>query len=856
MIADDWQNIEKLFHAALSLSGDERETYLSRTCAGRQSVRAQVESLLASFERQNSFLEQPAFSLGMNVLEREVEISLTGKEIGPYKILDKLGSGGMGDVYLAQDTRLNRQVALKFLSSVFVDDKRAKRQLMREARAVAMLDHPNICPVFGFDEIEEYSFIVMQFVEGDTLSRLIRQGALVEGQKLSIGRQITEALAAAHARGIVHRDIKTGNIMVTPGGQVKVLDFGLAKVLWKSETAGGSREISQVSRNGLIAGTVAYMSPEQLRGEVLDFRTDIFSLGAVFCELFSGQHPFSQDSDAETISAILTMEHVLLNGEKSGIGPKTRRIIKKCLEKDRDRRYTSATDLLSDLQNLPNEKPMRRPTIVQLLTIFIFFALLTVFGGFLYKSAARTRSLAILPFVNQTNDARNDYISAMTETFIYRISNSSQISVKPFALVANFSGDSNDPLEVGRSLNVDAVMTGKTTTNADNEIVLETKLINIHDGSSLLIESDVLSDSDNLRVQEKIAEKVISVLQPSFRTVTENGRPIHYTQNPQAHAHYLRGLSHWRLRDSENIDLARDAFLEAIKFDNGFAQAYAHLAFIYIVRPSVNYKALTPKESIKLARTYAQDAIRIDPNLSEAHAALGVIYHKYEWNWQDAEKEYRLSIALNPQAAQTYYWYAELLSVTGRKDEAISTGLKAREVDRFSPLMDLQVGRVLYYARQFSEAESQLTDAINKYPNHAGLKLILGLVYLQEDKSNEAIRLFEEIYASDKKSFAATLGYAYGKLGRKADALRILNELNEMEKNGFLPAHEKALVYIGLNDNENTFIWLEKAYEEPFFGLPVLNVDPVYDNLRDDKRFQDLLGRTGLETLGTVPPIN
>jgi eukaryotic-like serine/threonine-protein kinase len=851
MKINDRQDIEELFHVALTLDGEARAKYLSLACDGKQLLRAEVESLLASFEKEIDFLEQPAFSLGMKVLGNGRETSLTGQQIGFYKILEKLGSGGMGEVYLAEDTKLNRRVALKFLSGALVNDNWAKKQLVKEAQAVAMLDHPNICPVYGFEEIGEHSFIVMQWIEGKTLSELIREGAIDAEQILPMTQQITCALAAAHARGIIHRDIKTGNIMVTPTEQIKVLDFGLAKIIKRQKAGDFSQAASVASQNGLVVGTVAYMSPEQLRAEKLDYRTDVFSLGTVFYELVSGKHPFLEKSDAETISAILTKEFEPLPKSKNGVAATAFPVIKKCLEKDKHKRYRSANELLLDLQRLPEKgsSKTKLTTRLSLLIALVFISILIILGAFLYQSATRTRTLAVLPFVNNTGDAENNYMSTMAETLIYKISNSSQISVKPLTMVANYTGNEVNPVEVGRNLNVDAVLTGRMTRRGE-QIVLEVKLINIYDGNALLNKDEPLNESNTLTIQDRLSEQIVARLQSPVSDNNKKIQPTRYTQSPEANDYYLKGLYYWRNRNNENIKKAIDNFNQALKIDPEFAQAYAYLAQIYLVRPSVNYKPMNPFEARKLAQSYAEDALRIDENLSEAHAALAAIRHKFDWNWTEAEKEYRRSIELNPEVAQTYYSYSELLSLTGRHKEAIEKSLKARELDPFAPLMDLQVGRALYYARRFKEADKELTDALEKYPNNPHLKSILGFVYLEEEKGVEALKIFKELHALDKQSYAASLGYAYGRLGKKAEALNILNELEEIETQvDFLSAHETALIYIGLDDKRNAFRWLDKAYDERFIGLPLLSVNPIYENLRTDERFQDLLSRMNLNKI-------
>jgi len=851
MKPNNWQNIETVFHQALDLTdAAEREKYLTDACAGDSMLRREIESLLSSFEKRVDFLEQPAFDLGMKVLENTVEIDLTGQVIGSYKIIEKLGSGGMGDVYLAEDGKLNRKVALKFISTALGDNNWAKRQLVKEAQAVAMLDHPNICPIYGIEEIGEHTFIVMQYIQGETLSSLIRQRSQsktddaerFEVNLLAMSEQITSAIAAAHEHGIIHRDVKSGNIMITPGGQVKVLDFGLAKIIKQSDNAGES--LSLISQKGLIVGTVAYMSPEQLRGENLDFRSDIFSLGTVFYELAASKHPFLENSNAETISAILTRQPAQITTLQNGNSADFNRMIKKCLEKNKEARYQSAVELVLEIQSLQKRKPskIKRINRLSLLIASLILVVLVILGSAVYQRATKPRTLAILPFVNLTANSNYDYMTGMADTLFNKLSASSQLNIKPLTQTSDYSPDGVDPVKLGKTLDVEAILTGRIV-DLDDQSFIEIKLLSTFDGGELLSEKVPLAGSDPLNLQNNISEQVIFKLQSPLSTNHKKSQSLAQKEDPQAYTYYLKGLNYWKNRGSatdDNLKNARDAFYEAIKIDPNYARAYTGLAYVFIVRPSVNFKAMHPQDAKILARTNAEKAIAIDPNLCEAHAALGAILFKYEYKWSEAEKEFKRAMDLNPDIAQTYFWYSELLVATGRK-EALEVSRKALELDPSKPLAYLNVGRILYFERRFDEAEKQLTEALDKFPKYVPLKNMLGIVYLQQQKSAAAIQIFEELHAGNK-AYTAMLGYAYGKTGNRAQALKMLDELDEMEKkDDYLPAHEKVLVYIGLGEKDKALSGLQKAYEEAFFGLTSLNIDPLYDDLRSDERFQSLI---------------
>lgn len=863
METNNWQQIETFFHSALSLSGDERTAYLSQACAEDNSLRCEVESLIAAFEENGEFLDEPAFDLGIKVIESDLETSLetslAGQTIGSYNILSKLGIGGMGEVYLADDTRLNRKVALKFLSKALLGDKWAKRQLIKEAQAVAMLDHPNVCPVYGIEEIGEHNFIVMQYVEGETLADLVRKRRLTREQVSSLAKQIGSAIEAAHAHGIIHRDIKTGNIMVTATGQAKVLDFGLAKIIEPLHNAeNGGENVSQFSQNGLIMGTVSYMSPEQLKAERLDYRTDIFSFGTVLYELASGEHPFLRKSDAETISAILTDQPVSKpdfnnKSASSGIYP----VVRKCLEKNKEQRFQSASELLLELQNLQDKKTpiVKRRLFFPLLRASLIILLLLSIGVLLYQRATAPRTLAVLPFVNESGDSGADYISEeMAESLINKISDSSGLRVKAFTLVSGYKGDV-DSVKIGQSLNVEAVLTGKLRRQ-NEQLRLETKLINTADGAELWHDDFLLKESNALNIQNNISEIVISKLQSSANNDKSKHLAANKQENPEAYKYYLQGQHYWKKRDKESIQKAIDAFNLAKDIDPNYARAYAGLANAYVVRSLVTHNPLPAREASDLAKTYAEKAISLDDTIAESHAALGVVLHRYEWNWEEAERAYLRAIELNPDYAQAYYSYSHLLAMTGRHEEALAQSLKFQDLDPFSSLADFNIGRVLFLARRYNESYEQLNKVLNKDSNNTGAKYIIGLIHLQKRKYEEALKIFEKLYASDKKDqkmlAAAALGFTYGKMNRKKDALQVLNDLDEFAKNDYIPPREKAIIYLGLNDKDSAIFWLEKSFQERSSASASINVEPLFDDLRSDPRFQAIVLKMNLKPSSIV----
>ncbi|HEX8071578.1 MAG TPA: protein kinase [Pyrinomonadaceae bacterium] len=851
MEVKDWESIENLFHAALRLSAAERAAYLDRACVGKEALRSEVESLLVAFSGRDNFMEEPAFALGMKVLASDTIELLTGELIGPYKILNQLGEGGMGEVYLAEDTRLGRKVALKFLSAKLVDDNWAKRQLVKEAQSVAMLDHPNICAVHGIEEAGGYSFIVMQYVEGETLAALIHKQLPNITQAVSFAIQIVSAVAEAHAHGIIHRDIKSRNIMVSSGGQVKVLDFGLAKTVQRKHgEAPLTDDTSRISNSSLVVGTVGYMSPEQLRAERLDFRSDIFSLGTVLYELVSGKKPFARNSDAEVISAILTSRPPPLTRVPNDVPPELNRIIFRCLEKDKEKRYQSASEVLYELNGLRTgreftRRRQHRPG-ARTVAALVLLVLVTAALSLAYLRLTRVQTLAVLPIAYANADPKLESLSdGLTEDLINKLSHLSKLRVKAFTVVSGYKGQSLSPQEVGRSLKVDAVLTGAFVRQGET-LVLQTSLIDTSDGSQLWGEKYDVRQEQVLDLPENVFEKVVSNLSLWVGEGEKKQLAERPTQNNEALREYYKGRQLWYTRNKQNIQEAVAHFQKAVDLDPSYARAYAGLADCYVLLNTVAYGSTPTDEAMKKARASALQALEIDETLPEAHTALGVVKLKYEWNWLEAEKEFKRAIALNPDYAWAHYWYSQLLVVTDRQDDALAQSQTASDLAPFSPLASMGRCRALYYARQFERAADCSNEVLAKNPNNVSAQYVLSYTYLQKGMYDDAIGILEKLYTNDKALAAAPLGFAYGRSGRTSKALDLLNDMREMAKGVYLPPEEAAIVYIGLDNKNEAFAWLERSYAERFTTLIFLTTDPIYDSLHSDPRFADLARRLNL----------
>jgi eukaryotic-like serine/threonine-protein kinase len=837
--------IERLFHAALKLDAAERFAYLARECAGEEKLYAEVESLVEVFERRADFLEKPAFNAGLKALVAEASESLEGKIIGSYKVVRLLGKGGMGEVYLAEDTRLGRQVALKFLANRLAADNWAKRQLIKEAQAVAILDHPNICTVHGLEQVDGHSFIVMQYLEGETLADLIYEGRLDAQQTLPLALQMVGALTEAHAHGIIHCDIKPRNLVLTADGKLKVLDFGLAKIIQGGQNVAGVRNApSQTSQAGLILGTVAYMSPEQLRGKRLDFRSDVFSVGVVLYELASAKHPFAQENDAETIAAILTSQPPY---GVNGFPHRLERVIKKCLEKDRERRYQSASELLLDLQNLQTGTAARwkvsrfNPVAaVALLVLLIAGALLT------YSRLTAHHTLAVLPFINESPGHPLDYLVAgFPNSLANQLARLSHVKVKSPTIVSSYKGQEADLKRIGEELDVDTLLVGKAMAQGNGR-VLEIRLVDTSDASQLWVARYDLNKTDALVLQELIAAEVAGNLRLRLSGEDQKLLRSRPTTKTEAFHEYLRGRYIWSQRNKDNIDDAIASFRRAIALDPAYAQAYTGLADSYVLLNTVAYGHLQTQEAMNNAKWGAKQALTIDYTLPEAHTSLGIIKLKHDWDWQGAEAAFKQAIQLNQEYAIAHYWYSNLLIITGRWGEGVAESEIARELDPFSATMSMNRCRAWFQTRQYDLAARCFTDMLEKQPGDKNAQYILGLVYQEKGMYDDAVEIFKKLYETDKSFAAAPLGYIYGRKGKRTEAFKILAEMEEVSKQKYLPPLEFAIVYVGLDDRDKAFEWLEKAYDERFSSLIYLTVEPLFTSLHSDPRFADLARRVGL----------
>lgn len=855
-MTNDWQRVEELFHATLQLGDAERADYLALQCAGDESLRRDVESLVAAFESESSFIEQPALSLGMKVLSDGPNGSLVGRSIGHYRIVRLLGKGGMGEVYLAEDSVLERPVALKFIAHHFIGDEWAREQLTKEARAVARLENLNICAVYGVEEMDSHNFIVMQYVEGETLASLLSRGLLGPERAIDLAEQIIGALSAAHTRGVIHRDVKPQNIMVTADDKVKVLDFGLAKFVQQQQqdAKGAGHATDQTSPFGFVVGTVAYMSPEQMRGDELDCRSDIFSFGIVLHEMLGGGNPFLRETDEGTITAIKASETTPLNGLPHGLPGGLERVARKCLAKERGLRYETAEQLLRDLRGVRGgvahsaAASRRRVHLKRYAAAALALVLMLLAAtGLVYMRLSKIHTLAVLPIANMSEDPAVEYLSAgLTRNLSDKFSYLPRLKLRLPSIVPPGVSDAEAIVKIGRELKADAVLSGQIVNQGD-ALRLRLSLLNTADASQTWDGTFNLDAANLLVLQDDITREVASRLGLWLIGDEKELLTKRQTDSEEALKVYMRGRHYWGLkRDRENIQTAISLFERAIDLDPSFAKAYTGLADCYALTANVLYGPIPTREAMDRARWNARQALELDDSLAEAHTSMGVIRLRFDWDWPEAEREFKRAIEIDPEYALARFWYSNLLVAQGRFNESVRESEAAREFDPYSSLADMNYGRALYYARRFDEAEAYFRKKIEERPDIPQFQHIMGYVLLQQGRLDEAIATFEKLPPARRLYAAAALGHAYGRAGRDEDALRMIRELDEFSKTEFVPPFEKALVYIGMGRRDEAFALLEESYELRTPNLAYLTSEPIYDDIRTDPRFADLVRRVNL----------
>jgi eukaryotic-like serine/threonine-protein kinase len=870
MTPERWQQIERLYHSALEREESQRAAYLNAACAGDESLVKEVESLLAQDKGAQGFLEAPAIEVAAKILNDDRERSLLGRQMGCYQILSLLGAGGMGEVYLAHDSKLRRDVAIKVLPAAFVHDSERLSRFQREARMLAALNHPNIATIYGLEQWDGVHYLVMELVPGKTLAERVKRGGPVPIEEaLTIAKQIAEALEAAHEKGIIHRDLKPANVKVTPEGRVKVLDFGLAKAFAGDVDLPHAPTLSQ---DGRIMGTPAYMSPEQARGKPVDKRADIWAFGCVLYELLSGKQAFPGDTLSDCIAAVLEREPDW-QALPAATPAKIRDLLRRCLQKDAQRRQRDSGDARIEIEEAlalkrdtdsqvaaVNEshtsartQPWWRGTAAMALAAAVGLLAVLAGAGWFYRSrmggGEPINSLAVLPFVNGSGDPNMEYLSdGISESLINSLSQLPQLEVKSRDSAFHYKGKDPDPETVGRELGVRAVFKGRVTQLGDN-LAISAELIDARNNDHIWGEQYDRKTADIFALQGDIAKEITAALRLRLTSEDEKRVTKSYTANPEAYQLYLQGRFWWNKRSEEGFNKGIEYFQQAIAKDPSYALAYTGLADSYSGR--ADYGFIPPNEAFPKAKEAALTALKIDDTLAEAHASLALIKTAYDWDWPGAERESQRAIELNPSYLNAHYWFGMTLMTTGRLEEAIAELKRALELDPLSLIGNRTLGEAFFVARQDDQAIEQERKTLELDPNFIRAHLDVGVAYLEQSKYKEGIAEFEkELVISPSYTEALSwLGYAYAVAGRRAEAQKVLHQLSEFGKQRFVPAPRMARIYAGLGEKDKAIEWLEKGYGERSTGGAFANikVDPAYDSLRSDPRFADLLRRMNLQ---------
>jgi eukaryotic-like serine/threonine-protein kinase len=856
-MADDyWQKVREIFDAALRRQPDERRGFVRKACGDDEALLVEVGSLLSSLENAGSFLETPAVAGAAGAILGNGKRLEKGERVEHYEIVEQIGEGGMGEVYLARDTRLNRKVALKLLSAHITEDKNRVSRFRQEAFATSALNHPNILTIYEIGEWCGRDFIAAEFVNGTTLRNLLKKRKLSIDSALDIALQIASALAATHTAGVIHRDIKPENIMIRPDGLVKILDFGIAKY---RPTETGRKALVETEA-GEVIGTVAYMSPEQARGLEIDSQSDIWSLGVILYEMIARKMPFPGKTKSDRLAAILEHEPVALTKNGRTVHPQLQLILDRALAKDKKQRYAKMKDLAEDLRQLRETTSCKSPSpfilSVQtptasrrayLLAGSAIVSLITVIAFSYYFYAAKNttvgnkRSIAVMP-LKPINTADRDelYEIGIADSLIHRLSSMKGFVVRPLSATRNYAGIEQDAIAAGREQQVDYILSSNYQL-VSGKIRVTSQLFNVANGH---VEETYKSEKDAgdiFAMQDAIAGEVGDLLLARFET-SSSPTAKRGTTNEEAYRLYLQGMY---LVDKENQTDSKRAielFDKALSLDPDYAKAWAGKARAHC--SFAHWGGSSPAAEFANARPALERALALNANLAEVYGVLGIIRADYDWDFGDAEKHFLRAIELAPDSDNLNRWYANRLSGQGRSEEAIARIKTAIDLNPNSVFHQIMYGRILYFARRYDDALTQLRwvvemDSANPFVYH----FLWRSYHMKGDfpRAYESFIRFQQLIGTNDETLK---GYetSYAKNGWQSVLLRYLEILKANNASGSR-AYGIAELSALLGQREQAFRYLDDAVKNRSLEISNILGDPSLDSLRDEQRYDELVRR-------------